>query len=146
MVYNIHLHTPTQETAHINLPEVHPVVDLGMRFNSARRDNQIHGLLNILGRDTNPYIVAGDFNTSDQSAIYGELAAAMGDSFAEVGIGLGTSWRSNVNTSRLSFLPPLVRIDYVWHSSHFRAVSAQQGPALGSDHLPLVATLEMAAE
>jgi len=146
MIYNIHLHVPTQEASQLNLPDIHPVVNLALHFNPERRDNQIRNLVNMLENESGPTIVAGDFNTSDQSAIYGELAAVMRDSFAEAGVGFGTSWRTDVDGSTPSFLPPLVRIDYVWHSSQFRAVSAQQGPVLGSDHLPLVATLELAAE
>jgi endonuclease/exonuclease/phosphatase (EEP) superfamily protein YafD len=40
------------------------------------------------------------------------------------------------------FIPPLVRIDYIWHSAGLRALQAWQGPAIGSDHLPLQALLE----
>jgi endonuclease/exonuclease/phosphatase (EEP) superfamily protein YafD len=40
------------------------------------------------------------------------------------------------------FIPPLVRIDYIWHSAGLRALQAWQGPAIGSDHLPLQAILE----
>jgi vancomycin resistance protein VanJ len=143
-VYNIHLDVPTQDRPHRRLPEIHPVVSLAVRFNPIERDRQIRDLVNILAGESNPYIVAGDFNTSDQSAIYEELAAAMGDSFAEAGFGMGTSWRTDVDPSTPFFLPPLVRIDYIWHSDDFQAVSAQQGPVLGSDHLPLVATLALA--
>ena len=143
-VYNIHLHVPTQNRQHFNLPDIHPVVNLALHFNPERRDNQIRTLIPMLESESGPFIVAGDFNTSDQSAIYGELAAVMSDSFAEAGFGMGPSWRTDVDPSTPFFLPPLVRIDYIWHSDQFEAVNAQQGPVLGSDHLPLMATLELA--
>jgi endonuclease/exonuclease/phosphatase (EEP) superfamily protein YafD len=40
-------------------------------------------------------------------------------------------------------MPPLVRIDYVWHSDDFHAVEAALGPYLGSDHLPVTAALAL---
>jgi hypothetical protein len=90
-----------------------------------------------------PFIVAGDFNICEHSVIYGELAARMADSFREAGTGFGTSWPLPVAKEIPVFVPPLVRIDYIWHSKHFRAIDASQGPRLGSDHLPLFATLEL---
>ena len=83
---------------------------------------------------------------SDQTSIYGELASRMGDSFRQAGTGLGGSWPVSAMeefTSLPDFVPPLFRIDYIWHSEQFRAISAQQGPELGSDHLPLLATLSI---
>jgi endonuclease/exonuclease/phosphatase (EEP) superfamily protein YafD len=80
---------------------------------------------------------------SDQAVIYGDLAARLGDSFREAGAGFGMSWPAGLSEELPDILPPLMRLDYVWHSGHFRAVNADQGPDLGSDHLPLVATLEI---
>ena len=60
----------------------------------------------------------------------------MHDSFREAAIGLGATWPANAAP-----WPPLLRLDYVWHSDGLRAVSAETGPHLGSDHLPLVVTL-----
>jgi endonuclease/exonuclease/phosphatase family metal-dependent hydrolase len=40
-------------------------------------------------------------------------------------------------------LPPLVRIDYVWHTPDLRALRCQTGPDGGSDHLPLQAELAL---
>ncbi|MDX2140908.1 MAG: hypothetical protein SF123_22680 [Chloroflexota bacterium] len=77
--------------------------------------------------------------------MYSEIAAQWNDSFREAGVGLGTSWP--VSTARgdlLSFIPPLIRIDYLWHSDDLRAQWAGQAPPLGSDHLGLVAELVVA--
>lgn len=70
----------------------------------------------------------------------------MNDSFREAGVGLGTSWPVSRMRGLPWFIPPLIRIDYIWHSDHFRAVMAQQGPERGSDHLPVLATLAMGGE
>jgi endonuclease/exonuclease/phosphatase (EEP) superfamily protein YafD len=108
------------------------------------RNRQIEHLMTVLARETLPYIVAGDFNTSDQSLIYPRIASLMGDSFREAGFGFGTSWPvSAAQRETFGFLPPLVRIDYIWHSRDWVATQAAQGPPLGSDHLALTATLAL---
>jgi endonuclease/exonuclease/phosphatase family metal-dependent hydrolase len=38
-------------------------------------------------------------------------------------------------------MPPVVRIDYVWHTRHFIATRAWVGGRTGSDHLPVIAEL-----
>lgn len=38
-------------------------------------------------------------------------------------------------------LPPLARVDYVWHTPHFETESAWLAGAAGSDHRPVVARL-----
>jgi endonuclease/exonuclease/phosphatase (EEP) superfamily protein YafD len=53
-------------------------------------------------------------------------------------MGFGASW-----PALFTGIPPLVRIDYIWHSDEFRAISVKQGPDIGSDHLPLYATLDI---
>ena len=92
-----------------------------------------------------PFIVAGDFNTSDQDAMYPALAARMIDSFRERGVGFGTSWPSPGMLPIPVFLPPLVRIDYIWHSPGISTRAAWQARTVGSDHLPLVADLVIEA-
>ncbi|MCZ2094787.1 MAG: hypothetical protein LC121_00665 [Anaerolineae bacterium] len=79
---------------------------------------------------------------SDQRPL-GDLAAVMRDSFREAGYGLGTSWPAAQAFGIPPLIPPLVRIDYIWHSDEFRTLAAAQGPYLGSDHLPLYATLAL---
>jgi vancomycin resistance protein VanJ len=142
-VYNVHVSSPLRETDTESSTQTNNVLfNLAMRFDSTVRNTQLQRLLDDLSRESLPYIVMGDFNTSDNDPFYTRLSAAMHDSFAEAGQGLGTTWP--VAATRLNVpevLPTLVRIDYVWHSDHFRAVEAFVGPRLGSDHLPLVVTL-----
>ncbi len=132
-VYGIHLYVPAGRTSNAPLSF----------YNAVPRDSQIRNLLARLDDEPLPYIVAGDFNMSDQSLIYNELAAVLSDSFREAGTGLGTSWPNAQRFGMSSLIPPLVRIDYIWHSGEFRAISATQGPYLGSDHLPVYATLAL---
>ncbi|MBZ0300947.1 MAG: endonuclease/exonuclease/phosphatase, partial [Anaerolineae bacterium] len=76
--------------------------------------------------------------------IYGELAAAMGDSFRETSAGLGTTWPAARGDDDIpALIPPVLRLDYIWHSRQLRTLSTEIGPDLGSDHLPVVAVLAL---
>jgi vancomycin resistance protein VanJ len=141
-IYNVHLRYPiyAPRFAPPFLPSPYLYMMLG--YDASERNRQIAYLLRLLEGETLPYIVGGDFNTSDQTAIYHMLTTYMTDSFREAGIGLGTSWPvSTARTDIPSLLPPLIRIDYIWHSETLAAQAAWQGPRLGSDHLPLVADI-----
>jgi endonuclease/exonuclease/phosphatase family metal-dependent hydrolase len=139
-VHNIHLPMPVGDPRRCF--QRSRQVRVRAKYDESLRNAQIMSLLDILKDERLPYIVAGDFNMSDQSIIYGQLAAAMGDSFREAGMGFGASWPAGESEELPDIFPPLLRLDYVWHSPHFRAVSAIQGPPLGSDHLPLIVALE----
>lgn len=138
-IYNVHNSVPFRERPRFTLPISLFRANLPTRYDSTWRDQQIGFLLDALDRETLPYIVGGDFNMSDHSLIYEEVAARMGDSFREAGWGFGTSWYLDVALRGLG-MPALLRIDYIWHSDDLVALTSEQGPFLGSDHLPLVST------
>lgn len=141
-IYGIHLYLPVGKAPHLPLPANY-ITNGIFGYDDGQQRQQIAALIERLRAEPLPYVVAGDFNMSDQSASYGQLAALLGDSFREAGIGLGTSWPNAQALGLPRLIPPLVRIDYIWHSAALRALAATQGPYLGSDHLPLLATLTL---
>ncbi len=143
VVYNVHFLMPVREGARFHLPVDFWPLGMAARYDAAGRDDQINRLLDHVAAETDPVIVAGDFNMSDQAVMYGSVAARLGDSFREVGIGLGASWPVPVAAELPDWLPPVFRLDYVWHGDGLCAVEAWVGPRLGSDHLPHVATLAL---
>jgi vancomycin resistance protein VanJ len=91
-----------------------------------------------------PGILVGDFNLTDQNDNYALLSdAGLNDVFRAAGWGFGATWPAR---SRIGLLRLFVRIDYIWHSAHFRAIHAWVGPDAGSDHLPVLARLAWQAE
>ena len=87
-----------------------------------------------------PAILLGDFNTGDQTALYRLLVnAGLVDAFRAAGWGFGLTWPAAPLGGL--HLPPLVRIDYIFHTPHFYPQRAWVGPAIGSDHLPVLAEL-----
>lgn len=111
------------------------------------RELQVAAICSYLDRWGNrPVILAGDFNLSEFSDAYRCLAERLRDGYREAGRGYGHTWpdgRSDQPPFSLApRLPGLARIDYVFHSRHWRAVDAAilKMPT-GSDHRPVIATL-----
>jgi len=141
-VYTVHLAWPVDKE-HVQAVQMDFYMRVITGFDDRTRNKQIDNLLAYLKQEPYPYILAGDFNTSDFSVTYNKLAGAMHDSFAEGGIGLGTSWPVAHVRGLPAWLPPLIRIDYIWHSDSLRTIRAWQGAETGSDHLPLLADLAL---
>ena len=98
---------------------------------------------NLTRGESKPHIVAGDFNLSDASLIYDEVAAQMHDAWRGAGVGAGRTWpvAEAIGLPRV-IQPLLLRIDYVWHSAALRPVAATVGAPIGSDHLPVTVEFE----
>lgn len=142
-IYNMHLSMPTQDDARLVISHAPFYVNIALKYYDTTRNQEIAFLLKTLETEPLPYIVAGDFNTSDQSMSYQLLRDKLGDTFREVGVGFGGSWPRPVVDELPAWLPPIIRIDYLFHSSQWQAVSAEVGPYLGSDHLPMIGVLAL---
>ena len=77
-------------------------------------------------------IIAGDFNATEHSGFYNEMASVFVDSFKEAGRGFGATWP---NFAGLSF----IRIDHLFHSDRFECIRIDRGEGRGSDHRPVIA-------
>lgn len=86
----------------------------------------------ILKADTLPTIVAGDFNLTPESAIYGRYWGDFRNAFGRAGWGTGYT----KHTRHWG-----VRIDHILTSSDIGTRTAFVGRPVGSDHLPLIADL-----
>lgn len=140
-VYNVSLDTPIRDDDR-GITGV-SLFDLALKYDSARRDEQVDALVERLDTQTDPLIVAGDFNLGDQTTRYGALAQSLGDSYAEVGDGLGLTWPlgGTPGFPLPGYVQPIIRIDYIWHSASFHAVSAETLRGTQSDHLAVRAEL-----
>jgi endonuclease/exonuclease/phosphatase family metal-dependent hydrolase len=92
---------------------------------------------------SSPSLLVGDFNKTPFSLLYRRLRRhGLLDAFQEVGSGVGFTFPVFGRFLGLP-LPPLVRIDYVWHTPDLRAIRCRTAPDGGSDHLPLETELEL---
>lgn len=137
-VYALHLALP-QADWH---PSAHFALNMLLRYNEARRNAQARRLLEITRDESKPYLVAGDFNMSDSSLIYDEIAAQMNDAWRDAGTGAGRTWPVAEVIGLPRIVHPFLRIDYIWHSDELRTVAAGIGGPIGSDHLPVKAVFE----
>jgi vancomycin resistance protein VanJ len=133
------------------LYNTHPVQPLHTN-GFAHRHAEISDLLDRLEDETGPLLIAGDFNMSDQAADYGRLTARYQDAYRAAGWGMGFTFPATLPyfgsgryaPSIFSLVPPLVRLDYVFHNAHFVTLHAEVGAdAGGSDHLPLLVNLSL---
>lgn len=125
------------------LYNVHPMSPLTVDgFNRRRQD-----LATILARISADMdaeltiIAAGDWNMTPLSDGYAQVREYLNDSYADVGDGLGFTYRLH-NLGRLPLLGgrgiPVVRIDYVFYTAPLIAQEARVWHENGlSDHIPL---------
>ncbi|MBF2018365.1 MAG: endonuclease/exonuclease/phosphatase family protein [Rivularia sp. T60_A2020_040] len=99
------------------------------------RAAEVSYLTNMIKQYNQPVIFMCDCNFTDTSENYSQMHHVMRDSFHEAGWGFGHTY--------LSPLFPIVRIDYIWHTKQLQAIDAYVGKEAGSDHLPVVAKLQL---
>lgn len=87
-------------------------------------------------RGSGPLLVAGDFNTPVESAIYGRWWSDLRNAYSDAGFGLG-----NTKTTKWHG----VRIDHVLASREWRVRRAWIDEGFDGDHHPLLAEVELAA-
>jgi endonuclease/exonuclease/phosphatase (EEP) superfamily protein YafD len=100
-----------------------------LRENSERRWRESERLRQIVAGLNGPVLLAGDFNTTDDSPIFREHWGGFADAFSSCGWGFGYTYLNNHTQ---------IRIDHVLVGSGAAAVSFGRGPDIGSPHRPLV--------
>ncbi|MBZ0297328.1 MAG: endonuclease/exonuclease/phosphatase family protein [Anaerolineae bacterium] len=142
--------TLTLEDQPVALYNSHPIHPFVSRYGFEWRAEEISTLLQRADAETMPVLIAGDFNMSDQSEDYAHITTRYQDSYRQVGWGLGFTFPNlfDENASlvqQFGFaggVPPLARLDYVFHDDYFQSVEAQVWPdAGGSDHRPVYVVL-----
>lgn len=121
-----------------NTHPAHPFVREKGFFDSSARTDEINDLLGRVAQESNPVLIAGDFNMTDLTGDYGLVVAHYSDSYREIGMGLGFTFPDLGQP----FL--LARLDYVFHSLDFQATEARVWPTSGgSDHRPIFVRLAL---
>ncbi|NJN66960.1 MAG: hypothetical protein HC884_09750 [Chloroflexaceae bacterium] len=116
-----------------------------------RREQQAQVIADLAREHPGPFLAAGDLNAGDLSDAYAIITRELKDTWREAGWGFGHTFPGAAmhGSSRpivAGFYVPmwLVRIDYVFHSDDWQALSARIGPWDGqSDHRPIIATLAL---
>ena len=140
-LYNIHLANPTRADDGEGRPAAWPP------FQTDQRDRELARLAAQTARADGPIVLAGDFNTAAGSRAYRAFPSAWHDAFAEAGRGFGHTFPAAVPERWPSGWPrislPLIRIDYILASPDLRPRGAWTQEVRGSDHLAVIADLEL---
>jgi endonuclease/exonuclease/phosphatase (EEP) superfamily protein YafD len=122
---------------HVAVLGVHLHWPLGRR-NSHLRNRELATVRRIAAASGDiPLVVAGDFNVTPWSKHFHEGLQGSGLEDCGAGFGLAPSWPAQFQLLG-------IRIDHCFASAHWRSVDVSTGPYLGSDHLPVVAELQLA--
>ena len=132
-VYCVHLETPREGLEAVirggrgGIP--------ALRDNMEQRSREADTASRWVAQSSAPFLVAGDFNMPTDSPIYRRYWSSWINAFAESGFGLGhskfTRWFG-------------IRIDHILAGPGWRSRRCRVGPAVGSDHRPVIADLEWA--
>jgi endonuclease/exonuclease/phosphatase (EEP) superfamily protein YafD len=107
--------------------------------NTRRRNRELDHIADVARAADRPVIVAGDFNTTPWSPYFRDLVAAAGLRNAALGHGYTGTWPA-------WFWPALIPIDHVLLKGPLAATAVRRGPAVGSDHFPIIADLRLLSE
>lgn len=108
-------------------------------------DEQFSALVDVISQADGPLLLLGDLNITRHHDRY-ELLESLGlmDVFAEAGNGPGYTYPARLSAlddvnQTLGDAPmvPLIRIDYIWGTSHWYPLETWVGGDTGSDHLPV---------
>ena len=109
------------------------------QYDNTRRNSEIQDTLRRVEQEDGAVLLLCDCNMPDQSVDYDAMNREFEDAFREVGWGLGFTF-----PAYRTYLPSLIRIDYVWYNDHFVALSAETAADPGtSDHRPIQAELAL---
>ena len=119
----------------LQLVATHPMIPLGAH-NFGARNTQLATVGDLLRRLGGARVLVGDLNTSMWDLNYRFLEARTGLRNVRHGFGVAPTWPV--------FLPfAMIPIDHVLVSGDVGVRDVRTGPRIGSDHLPLIATLTL---
>jgi endonuclease/exonuclease/phosphatase (EEP) superfamily protein YafD len=98
--------------------------DLNPYFNTNKQARSYERLFDRVNTIEQPLLLMGDFNTSDRHYQYRRLSQLLTNSFERAGWGFGLSFPAAI---------PLVRIDHIFHSSHWDTRSVWTHKGVGSE-------------
>jgi endonuclease/exonuclease/phosphatase (EEP) superfamily protein YafD len=119
---------------------------LSRPFRWRRQAAQVEELIQAASGVTEPLIIGGDFNTTDQSEVYRSLSQHLSNAHWEAGWGFGFSYPSPERTLNrdISIPTPMIRIDHLFHNESLFVQNAKTlSDSGGSDHFPVIAKFSL---
>ena len=130
--YNVHLASPQSSFSAMLRNE--PGASARIQANSDDRRRQVQTLATDASDLADPVVLAGDFNTPDDSPLFSHSLYSFSDAFSYAGAGFGWTYRTS---------DTLARIDHLLARGPLRFRRCYVGPQVGSPHRPLMAELTL---
>lgn len=128
---NLHLASPHAQLS--GLAAGDETAKAGLEADSARRTFESTLVAQNARQVGGPFVIAGDFNTPDDSPLFRLAWPDFDDAFNTAGFGFGATY-ANHHT--------WLRIDHILYDPSWRCRQCWAGPPIGSGHRPVVAVLE----
>lgn len=147
VIYNIHLPTPRQDFAKLRgAGLIKEVLGRNRRRSDGRsysesmeaRVELAKKLCDAIAAETQPCLVAGDFNMPDRGFIYHLFAARFTDAFAKSGRGWGLTFPGFTHNPLTGF-GPWMRLDQLFAGKGWEPVYSQAEPRRRSQHRAMMA-------
>jgi endonuclease/exonuclease/phosphatase family metal-dependent hydrolase len=134
------VHTPGQPTIVI-VVHFHPTNPLDKsstkKENDAARLREAKRTLELATTCNAPLLITGDFNDTPGSPAYGLFTERFQDCCGVAGDWWEKTWPASF---------PIIRIDYIWVSRHFKVLRCYALHSSASDHLPIIAEIQATAD
>ncbi|MDJ0700769.1 MAG: endonuclease/exonuclease/phosphatase family protein [Woeseiaceae bacterium] len=118
----------------VTFVSTHPMPPMNTA-NFEARNMQLASVAELVNESDGPKVLIGDLNTTMWSENYQRLVGSTGLENVRTGFGVLPSWPV--------FLPfAMIPIDHCLVSGELHASDVRLGPDIGSDHRPLIATLQ----
>ncbi|HEY0007124.1 MAG TPA: endonuclease/exonuclease/phosphatase family protein [Tepidisphaeraceae bacterium] len=118
---------------------LHPLPPMNRKM-SAARDAVLARTADTVAADKSiPTIVAGDLNITRYCRMIRRLTVLGG--LRDAASNLRFSWPNTWSKPIFA-----IRIDHILVTDHWRVVETRRGPAIGSDHMPIITTLQLTAD
>jgi endonuclease/exonuclease/phosphatase (EEP) superfamily protein YafD len=111
----------------------------------AERREAAKELADRIARETDPVIVAGDFNTPARGRVYHAFANELVDTFEKRGRGFGFTFPGKTRNP-FSLFGPWLRLDIIFAGKDWRVVDHIVEPDRPAQHRAVVSTLELREE
>jgi vancomycin resistance protein VanJ len=150
VLYNVHLPTPRPQLKRFLNRRIGKQLlskeERGKRFADYRqwvnqRLNLARELAKVLAAESQPFIVAGDFNTPDHGCVYHLIAGEATDAFAKSGRGWGLTFPGHTRASA-DWLAPWLRLDYFFVGHGWRPIECRPERGRESEHRAIFARFE----
>lgn len=111
-----------------------PDLPIPLGVSDVRPQQQIRAVKDYAQGLSGPVLLMGDFNMSEQAAVYQELTELFQDAYRQAGWGFGHTFPYRLQVEKLYIGTPLLRLDYIFHSDVLQTTQAHVGCGGGSDH------------